>query len=326
MLNIRHTKNQTITQALSGAAGLAWYGQAILTLSGLNTNTGETSIYRGKVIVTNKLSTGGINLGSGAEIDYRLTANRNVTFLKTLAGATPSLVTLRPTANVFFTINGVTTLGAPLKIIKVSGAAWAAIVLTGVRGGTSGVDQLIFSNLGGIQLYVQGSAGIYDYEGSTRFLTSNGSRYVLQGINPFSVKSTLFLDAGARVSCNSKNTVFAVDGLNGSGVWDTFNATTSTLSIGNNNGSGVFSGRFINSSGVTKIIKTGTGEQQVSGNNTHTGGTQINGGTYACGSSVCLGTTGQITVAAGATLKLNGFYTEAGLGARLVNNGGTVLP
>lgn len=103
----------------------------------------------------------------------------------------------------------------------------------------------------------------------------------------------------------------------------TFTIDTSGLTIDTNGFSSLLS---LALTGVGVFTKDGAGTLTLNKANSHNGGLTINGGTLHCAVAGCLGTTGTITVNAGAVLTLNGLYTVGGLGARLVNNGGTVNP
>ena len=92
--------------------------------------------------------------------------------------------------------------------------------------------------------------------------------------------ASLQIDAGASFDPWDGNAAI-FDALLGSGsIYRSgygagFNAV---VTIGINNGSGVFSGSIQDGFGTTAITKTGTGTETFSGNNTYTGATIINGG------------------------------------------------
>ncbi|MEK7950960.1 beta strand repeat-containing protein [Luteolibacter soli] len=70
-----------------------------------------------------------------------------------------------------------------------------------------------------------------------------------------------------------------VDALTGEGnVTRTNYAETGNLTVGVDNGSGDFAGSISNTTGKTHLIKNGTGTQTLSGFNTYSGNTTINGG------------------------------------------------
>ena len=70
-----------------------------------------------------------------------------------------------------------------------------------------------------------------------------------------------------------------VNGLYGNGTVNiSYTTTAHTLTVGNGNANGNFSGEITN---LTNFVKTGLGTQVLSGANTYTGGTTVNGGTLA---------------------------------------------
>jgi fibronectin-binding autotransporter adhesin len=97
-----------------------------------------------------------------------------------------------------------------------------------------------------------------------------------------------------------------IDALTGTGtVVKTWDGNTRVLTVGIANGSGTFSGTITNGSGTIALTKTGTGTQTLSGNNSYSGVTAINGGTLAIAHNNALGnTTGNTTIAA--TGSING--------------------
>jgi autotransporter-associated beta strand protein len=101
-----------------------------------------------------------------------------------------------------------------------------------------------------------------------------------------------------------------IDSLNGNGtVTDTGSAATFT--VGEQNGSGVFSGSLGNGTGVLSLTKAGAGTLTLSGTNSYTGSTTISGGEIASGNSASLvGLTGQIIFNEG-TLLVTGNSTAA---------------
>ena len=97
-----------------------------------------------------------------------------------------------------------------------------------------------------------------------------------------------------------------VDALTGSGTITKTMVQNSpiSLTVGADNGSGIFSGAISNPSGQISLVKTGSGTQTLSGSNTYTGTTTVSAGTLLINGQ--LGASGQATgltsVAAAGTL------------------------
>ncbi|MGN6369509.1 MAG: autotransporter-associated beta strand repeat-containing protein [Phycisphaerae bacterium] len=99
-----------------------------------------------------------------------------------------------------------------------------------------------------------------------------------------------------------------IDALSGagnlSGGYQFNNNSTSTLTLGIANGSGVFSGNIADDPNAhLAIIKTGTGTQAFSGQNSYTGGTTVNNGTLILASSSALAPLSDLTLNAGAVVE-----------------------
>ncbi|MGB2403598.1 MAG: beta strand repeat-containing protein, partial [Akkermansiaceae bacterium] len=100
---------------------------------------------------------------------------------------------------------------------------------------------------------------------------------------------------------------FKIDALDGSGRIENSSGLGNTLSIGNDNGGGTFSGNIIQvDDDAFDLVKNGSGTQILSGANTYTGTTSINNGTLVMDGSHTGGD--QYAVAAGATLAGSGSF------------------
>ena len=99
----------------------------------------------------------------------------------------------------------------------------------------------------------------------------------------------------------------AIGALNGTGNAQVHPGVTGTqtLSLGGNNGSGLYSGTIVNGGGVVAIAKAGTGTQILSGINSYSGGTTINNGVLQIGNGGTNGTLGTGAVIDNATLVFN---------------------
>jgi autotransporter-associated beta strand protein len=90
----------------------------------------------------------------------------------------------------------------------------------------------------------------------------------------------------------------ALNGLSGTGVVQNTVGGASTVTVGNNNASGTFSGILTNSTGTVALSKTGSGALTLTGANSHSGGTTISGGSLFMGHDQALGT-GLLTISGG---------------------------
>ncbi len=95
---------------------------------------------------------------------------------------------------------------------------------------------------------------------------------------------------------------------------------SATLTVGTDNSSPTLYGGSISGSGG--LTKVGTGTQTLGGSSTYTGATNVNGGTLRAAAANALAGASAHTVAAGATLDLNGFSQTIG---SLAGAGSTTL-
>ena len=114
-----------------------------------------------------------------------------------------------------------------------------------------------------------------------------------------------------------------VGSLSGAGSVANGSAAWSTLTVGNDNSSTLFSGTI---SGSNALVKVGGGTLTLGGANTYLGNTLISGGTLTlAGGANRLPTGSTVTVASGATLNLNGqAQTLAGIGGSGSVSGGSL--
>lgn len=113
-----------------------------------------------------------------------------------------------------------------------------------------------------------------------------------------------------------------VGALSGNGTVNCTGGSAVTLTVGNNNASGTFSGLLENISGTLGLTKVGTGTETISGANTYTGPTVINSGTLRVGNLNAVADS-PVTVSAG-TLDLGSSLVVSNLsgavGSSIANN------
>ena len=160
---------------------------------------------------------------------------------------------------------GITTGGAgDLAVIVNSGSQLtiASILTNGTTGGLTknGAGTLVLSA-------ANAQTGATNINEGTVQLSGTGR---LSGANV-----TTNIRTGATLDLNGVASGTAIGQFNGGGTVTNTNATAATLTVGNNNGAGTFSGIIQNGTGVVNVTKAGTGGQTWSGASTYTGVTTI---------------------------------------------------
>ena len=310
--NIGYTKTGLGTLLVSGNnvySGFTTISGGILKIGGAGnaTNTPLGVTARGTII------------GSGATLDLNGF---------TLAAAEPLRLSGTGLSNGGVLINtsaipvaysGLITLGSSSSIIAdagvinitntatISGATFG-LILGGTNGGT------ITSNIGtGSGTLTKTGNGIWALSGAN---TYSGATIISAG--------TLKIGGGNNISNSSGVTVDGtldlaganetIGSLAGPGRITSTITAAIVLTVGNNNTSTTFSGLIENGAAASMgLAKAGSGTFTLSGSNSYTGITTVNGGRLRLGSAgdavnTPLGTIAGITsVSAGATLDLNGF-------------------
>jgi autotransporter-associated beta strand protein len=321
-VTVSNTTQATISANIAGTSGLtqAGYGGQ-LTLSGLNTYTGTTTIKAGSMVIE-----GSGTLGTGND----LTIEADTPFV----GSGGSLLLGGSTQNV----GNVQILGTGDKISwgNLIGTHYA-IINNGIdAGGNEGLVSTISAGLGGISTNLNkiGEAGtilsgLNTYGGSTSIgqgtlqfantdslYASDDSKWLPENIIVDST-ATLAINvggAGEFTTQQAKNLLGTLStGINNNGLRvganfaiDTTNAagdTTFDQVIADSSGTG---------SGALGFTKLGTGKVILNQVNIHTGATTINGGTLAIAGPGTLGNNNALAVNNSGTLDLGGTTQTVG--------------
>ncbi|WP_456713879.1 autotransporter outer membrane beta-barrel domain-containing protein [Bradyrhizobium sp. USDA 4353] len=153
--------------------------------------------------------------------------------------------------------------------------------------------------------------GVTSYAGDT-FISGGTLQTGASGV--LSVASSYMIASGATLDIDG--TGQTIGGLSGSG--NVLLGSNGSLAIGDNGGATVFSGAI---SGSGTFVKSGPGILTLSGTNTYTGPTIVDGGTLRAGAAGAFAPLSSVAVDNGSTLDLNGFnQTIASL-----TGGGAVL-
>ncbi len=127
-----------------------------------------------------------------------------------------------------------------------------------------------------------------DYTGGTTIAA--GTLQLTTGNNRLPVTGNLTFTAASTLDLNTRSQqINALSSTGGVGTITTVAAGTPTLTVGNGDGTGSFSGIIQNGGGTVALTKTGTGTQTLTGANTYTGATTVSGGTLALTGSAVIG-------------------------------------
>lgn len=313
---------------IGGPSSLFKSGTSTLTMAGnvAHTFTGGTTISQGAINVQNagSLGTGTVTLG-----DASTGANNIALYLDTNR----------------------TTFAIPV-VISNNGSGTATIGSRATVTGAGDNNQFTNITLQRDAIFDSNAADRTDYEnvsgtgnitvtgvGRSVFITPNtfignlniattGAGYFQIGtasagaFNYIPDATSVTVQSGARfaVSVGAET----IDALNGAGLVNV-NAINATLTVGAAGGSGDFGGVLANATSIFSLTKAGAGTQILSGANTYTGATTINGGTLQVGNGGATGQlgTGAVTLAAGTKLTYNrsGAVGQGALNSTAVGNG-----
>ena len=239
-------------------------------LSLVKTGNGE------QALVGDNTFTGGVTINAGT---------LDVESVNALNALTPNAVAFGPGSTGTLALNG-----NSVSIGGLSGSSTSAVVLNGGSGAAtltvieSGNETFAGSLQDGGQALslVKAGAGSLTLSGNNTFtggVTINagtlqmGSAGALNSSNAVTVNGTLTLNGNS----------VTVASLSGSGVVQNASPASATLTVAVANSSSdvAFAGTLQDGSGGGKLalVKSGAGEQDLSGNNSFTGGVTVNGGT-----------------------------------------------
>jgi autotransporter-associated beta strand protein len=325
----------TYSSVMSGSGSLEKAGSGTLTLGGMNTYSGGTTVIAGtlagttdnlQMAITNNgnvrfdQSTYGIYSGAmsgSGSLEKAGTGTVELTYAldysgsTTVNGGTLRMINsasgdgINPNAN--YTVNS----GGTLEFNKTGGSNPGTINLSG--DGTfksTGTGELVQTSAG--STVALGSGALFHVE-------SGIYRFGANGLGSWSSNlSDLQIDSGA--TFDGAGTPTVVDSLNGAGTLKTGGGIT----FGADNGDGTFSGNIENSSygSAKSLTKAGTGTQILNGTTTHTGTTTVNGGTLSLGSGYNHSGGGAFVVNAAGTLEGT---TDNLQGATITNDGNVRL-
>ncbi len=289
----------------AGSIALIKNGTGTQTLTGTNTYTGVTTISGGVLQIGNGGASG--SLGAGATTDNASLVFNRSDNAYTYAGAISGSGSLTMNGTGTVGLSGVNSYTGTTTIntgrLQLVGGVTNDYTASSVFNIASGATLEINQTSGSIRLrngnsQITGSGTVQKTGAGLTFLANNSSSVQvnfnmsagglvdIQGGTFESMSTTagnlasLNIASGATASLNNgggsaTNDFF--DALTGAGTLTLDGAATRTITIGANNGGGLFSG-VINNVGTLSFVKIGAGTETLSGASSYTGGTSINGG------------------------------------------------
>ena len=294
--------NQTVA-GISDPAGVGYIentqGETGIGSSVLTVNNTANCTYAGYIRSTNNGS-GTLGLTkTGSGVLTLAGGNMTYTGSTTVSGGTLTLQNNDLVALPSIAVNA----GAVLQYSDSGGITQPTTTLLG--SGTLqkiGAGTLTFGGAGNITWNL-GAGAVIDVEAGTLVGGSN--------IQDFWTTNLASLNIASGATFNGVEANLRIDALTGSGTfkggWT--GAGYSNETIGVNNGSGAFSGSIQDNAAPLVLVKTGSGTQVLSGANTYTGGTTLQGGILSF-ANASLGTTGSISFSGNATLQWFGSNTQ----------------
>ncbi|MCU0947639.1 MAG: autotransporter-associated beta strand repeat-containing protein, partial [Porphyrobacter sp.] len=314
-LVFNRSDNVTLAGALSGTGTLTKLGTGALTLSGNNNFTGTTFVNEGTLTLASLNALGIAHAGTIVAAGATLATNSSVLVAGpiTLNGdGFNNGGALRATSGSSNT-TGLVTLGSNSRITADGGSFIIVNGLTGadfdltldVANSISFISQV---SLGAGRLIKNGAGNFNMFRGDAqvRELVINGGRVQFgenSGAANTAISDLAHVHVGnAVLSLSLSETIGSLSGDALAFVGTT--ASSATLTVGGNNASTLFAGRFTTSSPIS-VTKVGTGTLTLTGNSFHTGTTTISQGTLQIGNGGTTGTLGLGNVVNDANLVFN---------------------
>jgi len=360
-LNTNTGLTDTYSGNLSGTGNLTKNGTGTETFSGLNTYTGVTTLNGGTLSVSS-LALGGAASGIGQSTNAASNLIFNGGALQyTGAGATTDrLFTIGSNgATIDASGTGVLTLSNAGSIVYTGTNISPTLTLTGTNTGANTLDAILANNgtgataliksgagewvLGGLNTYtgvttinggtlsvstlaLGGSAsGIGSSTNAAANLVINGGALQYTGSGATTDRLFTIGSAGATIDASGTGALNLSNA--GSIVYTGTNISPTLTLTGSNTGANTLAAILANNgTGATSLVKNGAGDWLLTGASTYTGGTTINNGLLeVSGNNALGGAGGPVTVASGATLRLDNNFDITGTGATAGSSNGSLL-
>ena len=333
-------KTATISAIIEGTAGLTKSGAGTLTLSGVNTYSGTTSVSAGILAITSNNALGATGGGNGTTVSNNAALWLNATGLTVAEPLTirgdgsnftgalfnnsgtntySGLITVDPAGGARIGSNNNTTLNLTGGVSSAGGSSLA------LRPGAGGAIQITTTaltlNANALFIYESGTVTL-GVAGSSFGTVTPGFQGTLKAGAANVLPSSSILSLGVTGGVNAGTGTFDLAGFSQTigGIRTTASVTEGTRTVTNSSGTATltvdqstnttYDGRFTNALALTK---QGAGALTLSGStaNTFTGLTTVTGGTLELGKTAGVnaiagdGTAGTVDVRvnAGATLR-----------------------
>jgi fibronectin-binding autotransporter adhesin len=299
-------------------------GTGKVILSGPNTYTGATSVNTGTLQLGNALAlgtvAGGTTVVSGAVLDLngQTIGAEPVTLNGTGISAAGALLNSNAAAaslagniaNTTYSVGGtgnITLSGSNQGAMTKVGSNAVTLSGTGDNGGLTATV-----SAGTLILAKTSTSGVHSIGGAGTSLTINSGATVQlagSGDDQIFTQADVLVNSGGILDLNGRNEGF--DGLNGAGNIRNTSATLSTMTAGEANVGGIFSGVIGGGTDGIAVIKAGSAPLYFDGANTYSGLTTVNAGYLVARNNASLGSTAAGTVVNnGATLQLELLTTD----------------
>jgi autotransporter-associated beta strand protein len=291
----------------TGPRPLEKVGNGMLTLSGNNTYTGATTVTTGTLALSGSNQSTSYQVDSGATLQGITGVDILDTSALTINGAYDV-----DASDTIGLVSGTGSIDIASSQILTTGAANSSSTFSGTVSGGGGLTKVGTGtfNLSGNNTYTGtttvngGTIALSGSNASTSYTIASGA--TLQTLAGADISDTASIDVAGTFDVDASDTIGSVTGAGSIDI-----ATGQTLTTGAANTDTTFSGAI---SGDGALTKSGTGTFTLSGNNGHTGGTNVNGGTLAVTSTFG----GNFDVNSSGILDITGTLT----GTTNVNSGG----
>lgn len=284
----------TATNQITGAGRLVKAGGGRLTLSGASSYTGVTTVQAGTLRVSNSdalgSAAGGTVVESGGALELAGDVNIAGEAL-TLNGAGVAGGGALRNIGGTNSWDGTVTTGAGARINSDAGS----LFLSAINGGGNdltlgGAGRMsIAGSIGQLTSLTKDGSGVVGLFAANSFtgpLTVNGGSLQLFNSQAIEDNVAVTVNAGGMLQVYASETIGSL-----AGAGNVFIHSASTLTVGANNASTLFSGSLADFPAGGALVKSGTGTLTLTGNNDIAGGTTINSGILQIGNG---GTTGAL--------------------------------